>query len=373
MQKAAGLDLFVPFPATSNPAKKASAKFTCNICYDELDNTPSNGFGLGCNHFFCTSCFKYYLSNLVKEGPHCVTAHCPEHKCKQAVTKAVFKHFLSPADWETYTRYVSRRFIECTKTLRYCPAPNCEKVAVSSGCNNICCECHFQYCFGCGEEEHVPASCEQVSQWNIKCNSDGESAKWIFANTKKCPKCCTRIEKNQGCNHMTCRQCKHEFCWICMGNWIGHSTCNKFTSEAASSEQSAIQRAKAELDRYLHFYKRYQAHDMSLRFAAKDRQTAESRMKERQAKKSDAWIDVQFIQEAVEQVIACRRVLKYSYVVGYYLPDNSPEKQLFDRHQEMLEEEEFFQRSLSLGSHHCPLQMINKRSRSHVDCIPHRS
>ncbi len=42
-------------------------------------------------------------------------------------------------------------------------------------------------------------------------------ANWILANTRKCPNCNTRIEKNQGCNHMTCRLCKHEFCWTCMG------------------------------------------------------------------------------------------------------------------------------------------------------------
>ena len=45
-------------------------------------------------------------------------------------------------------------------------------------------------------------------------------ANWILANTRKCPNCNTRIEKNQGCNHMTCRLCKHEFCWTCMGEML---------------------------------------------------------------------------------------------------------------------------------------------------------
>jgi hypothetical protein len=37
------------------------------------------------------------------------------------------------------------------------------------------------------------------------------------------------------------------------------------------------------------------------------------------------------------KVIDCRRVLKYTYVLGFFLRDLSAEKQLFEHHQEMLE------------------------------------
>ena len=31
----------------------------------------------------------------------------------------------------------------------------------------------------------------------------------------RCPKCKTIVEKLGGCEHMTCKRCKYEWCWIC--------------------------------------------------------------------------------------------------------------------------------------------------------------
>merc|ERR550514_1353158 len=42
-------------------------------------------------------------------------------------------------------------------------------------------------------------------------------------NTKPCPRCQSPIEKNDGCDHMTCRRgaggCGHEFCWLCLADY----------------------------------------------------------------------------------------------------------------------------------------------------------
>jgi IBR domain, a half RING-finger domain len=70
------------------------------------------------------------------------------------------------------------------------------------------------------------------------------NALWVAANTKKCPRCSAAIEKDEGCNHMSCRKCRHEFCWICMQDWTLHSNttggyfqCNRFDASAAKSER----------------------------------------------------------------------------------------------------------------------------------------
>jgi hypothetical protein len=42
------------------------------------------------------------------------------------------------------------------------------------------------------------------------------SIEWLAANSKACPSCHANIQHFSGCSHMTCRQCKHQFCWICL-------------------------------------------------------------------------------------------------------------------------------------------------------------
>ena len=38
---------------------------------------------------------------------------------------------------------------------------------------------------------------------------------WMVTHTKRCPNCHVQIEKNSGCEHMTCRNCGYYFCWVC--------------------------------------------------------------------------------------------------------------------------------------------------------------
>ncbi|KPM44312.1 hypothetical protein AK830_g2230 [Neonectria ditissima] len=46
-----------------------------------------------------------------------------------------------------------------------------------------------------------------------------QSEATVNSTTKPCPGCGWAIEKNDGCSHMTCIQCKFEFCWSCYNKW----------------------------------------------------------------------------------------------------------------------------------------------------------
>jgi len=129
---------------------------------------------------------------------------------------------------------------------------------------------------------------------------------------------------------MTCRKCKHEFCWICFGNWSGHSTCNKFVEDDSKSMD------RTALERYLHYFHRYNSHEQSKKFEQTLREAAVTKMVSIQNTDKNRWIDVQYIDVATEQLIECRRTLKYTYVFAFYMLV-SPQKNLFEYLQAELE------------------------------------
>lgn len=132
-----------------------------------------------------------------------------------------------------------------------------------------------------------------------------------------------------------------------MGDWHDHGAntggyykCNKYdANNSGADDMSDAARAKRELDRYLHYYKRYHAHAEAQKFAKKQLKETEARMVLLQESSENAkWSDVEFLKTANEQLVECRRVLKYTYVFAYYMnPSAQMQKERFEHHQEMLE------------------------------------
>ena len=340
--------------ARCNPiAPKKKSTRTCKICYDD----EFSMIAMPCGHEFCTGCWKDFVDNAVSEGTSCIWKTCPEPDCSEVMTE-IEVQIAAPNLLPKFESYQLRSFVESNTLARWCPGPGCERIACASSTlameqeNYVahCESCEISFCVRCGEENHSPSNCRDLARWNEKCSDESETTNWILANTKACPKCSSRIEKNQGCNHMTCRKCRHEFCWVCMKDWKGHYKCNEFVTENNA-------KAKHELERYLHYYKRYHVHTEAQAFAEKQLKAWEDRICSLQ-KAGNAKCDLEFLKTANEQLIECRRVLKYSYAFAYYLTDESKkmQKECFEYHQEMLER---FTENLSELSEK-PLEEINR-------------
>jgi ariadne-1 len=334
-------------PDTANGANDDSIPL-CEICYDTICST-ANGFQLGCRHLFCRDCYSGHMCAKISDGPACIGMTCPTSRCNQWIPYRAVKALLGISHPELILRYeqfLVSTFVGKTQYFRYCPGKNCGRVAIGSGVSKIHCNCGLDYCFHCGEEAHEPCSCEQLRQWNLKGNDENENLKWILANTQRCPNitCNYPIEKNKGCNHMTCSQCRYEFCWICSGDWKKHGgsfyECNIYKEDVKGEGENERDRARKESNRYLHYFKRYQMHQDHLKHARSLLETAMKTYEDYLESSATICLDPsdRFLIDTCQQLIEFRRVLMHTYIMGFYLKDDSSDKALFEHQQALLEE-----------------------------------
>lgn len=239
--------------------------------------------------------------------------------------------------------------------MKPCPFPGCPSISHVERITRTepitCAACSFTYCFRCNDHsigDHQPATCAMTEAWIAKATDQAETVTWLMANTKNCPKCRSAIEKNGGCMHMTCRKtaggCGHEFCWLCRGPWSEHGSatggyysCNKYDASSAKKEDLKSADLKTEMEHYMFYYHRYDAHQKAKKIA----QGQLAKCSERElalAKTMDIHsTDTKFLYETAETLIHCRQVLEYSYVFGFNLPKTSRERALFEHLQEDLE------------------------------------
>nr|CAH8872564.1 unnamed protein product [Trichobilharzia regenti] len=348
-------------PETSNHTKTNEKKteMFCDICY--LPATPSQMYGLSCAHYFCLSCWQRYLKIKIMEESQIDRIYCPSTSCRVLVEdEIVFQMITDQNVRKHFHKLISNSFVCHNRSLTWCPGVNCGHAVRCFGprepyqitCTN-CAEC---FCFACGQPWHDPVRCEQLKTWIKKLENDSGTLGWIAANTKECPKCHATIEKNGGCNHMTCRNvdCKHEFCWMCLDRWEPHGsrwyTCNRYDDSAAKLAREAQASSRLSLDRYLFYSNRYLNHMQSLRFEARLYETVQSKMESMQAH-GTSWIDVKFFRKLVEILCRCRRTLMYTYAFAYFLKKNN-HSLIFESNQSDLEQSteqlsEYLDRDLS--------------------------
>ncbi|XP_067908215.1 E3 ubiquitin-protein ligase ARIH2 isoform X2 [Heterodontus francisci] len=304
-----------------------------------------NLLSLPCHHPFCRSCWEQHSTVLVKDGIG-VGISCMAQDCLLRTPEDFAFPLISNEELrEKYRRYLFRDYVESHYQLQLCPGADCPmviQVQEPKARRVQCSRCNEVFCFKCRQMYHAPTDCTTIKKWLTKCADDSETANYISAHTKDCPKCNICIEKNGGCNHMQCSKCKHDFCWMCLGDWKTHGSeyyeCSRYKENPDIVNQSQQAQAREALKKYLFYFERWENHNKSLQLEAQTYQRIQEKIQERVMNNLGTWIDWQYLQNAAKLLAKCRYTLQYTYPYAYYM-ESGPRKKLFEYQQAQLEAE----------------------------------
>lgn len=252
--------------------------YQCPICFETQSSLKCSSFfvfKMSCGHSACIDCYREYVQEKVLSGVS-TQIRCLEINCNFPISQDIVIYFFGHSTYRTnmpnssqssdkskilerYDILLNKEFVSQVKNMKYCPEPDCQfaiqnlSPVYKDSCTSstVLCKCGKLFCFKCGKDDHMPATCNMAEFWNqiyakYKTGHDTfreliESERWIQHFTEKCPKCQSPIEKNGGCNQISCQKCKHLFCWICKADWANqHYQCSAGSMSTPVSENRDV-------------------------------------------------------------------------------------------------------------------------------------
>ncbi|KAM7174752.1 ankyrin repeat and IBR domain-containing protein 1 isoform 4-T7 [Macrochelys suwanniensis] len=311
----------------------------CDICMCNI-SIFEDPVDMPCGHEFCRSCWEAFLNLKIQEGE----AHnifCPAYDCFQLVPVEIIESVVSREMDKRYLLFDIKAFVENNPAIKWCPIRACERAVrlTRQGSNTagsdtlnfpllrapaVDCGKGHLFCWECLGEAHEPCDCQTWKNWLQKISEmkpeelvgvseayeDAANCLWLLTNSKPCANCKSPIQKNEGCNHMQCAKAEKKH------------------------------RRYQELDRFMHYYTRFKNHELSYQLEQRLLKTAKEKMEQLSRALSGTeggCPDTTFIEDAVQELLKTRRILKCSYPYGFFLEPKSTKKEIFELMQTDLE------------------------------------
>ncbi|KAL4178831.1 hypothetical protein AMTRI_Chr13g84130 [Amborella trichopoda] len=215
-------------------ARSSSSGFFCGICMDHKTHEETF-LNQGCSHRYCNECMEMHIAAKLRENFAIIG--CPSPRCKQVLDSESCRSFIPDRIFERWEGALSEAAI-LGINKSFCPFMDCSGILeIDEGIltqirESECPYCRRLFCANCRVPWHSGLDCDEFQR--LRGNEEGkndiihneilftklaEGNKW-----KKCPNCKYYVEKQAGCNHLTCR-CKSEFCYLCGSQWNANHTC----------------------------------------------------------------------------------------------------------------------------------------------------
>ncbi|KAL2045042.1 hypothetical protein N7G274_002817 [Stereocaulon virgatum] len=168
-----------------------------------------------CKHWYCRGCLAGAFRNAYNSKPK-----KPFRCCQSDISVDLVMRELGAVFVRDYKAFELER---STANPLYCSNKGCADFlppADIHGDNGTCRKCRRQTCRHCRSRAHPGKLCSkdmETEKVKVLANKQG----W-----KACPGCSHMIMRNEGCLHMTCSQCRTEFCYNC-GSKNCRGTCRR--------------------------------------------------------------------------------------------------------------------------------------------------
>ena len=198
-----------PISSRARAVRELSQTSCCGICLESVDE--ENFYSLACGHNFCYYCVKDYLRLEIEEG-RVGRLVCPELKCVCEFTEFTLRLLLTDYLLAKYRRFRRNWEVSTNPCEMWCISPNCDNVLpiFESTPQVYCDKCRVEFCAKCRVAWHEEKTCQEYFDTSYEEWRKGK-------NVQDCPNpnCRARIEKESGCDHITCVVCEFEWCWLC--------------------------------------------------------------------------------------------------------------------------------------------------------------
>ncbi|XP_061884571.1 E3 ubiquitin-protein ligase RNF14-like [Entelurus aequoreus] len=239
-----------------------STVFDCSVCF--LSYLGSECVRIQeCGHVFCQACLAEFCKLRITEG-NVLGVTCAQAGCTAFPTPDQVESLVGEELFRRYDRLLLQSTLDCMADVIYCPRTACGSPVILEEASRLalCSVCGFAFCVTCKKTYHGRDDCRvrgkpqtddsqqddadlpqsvvgMAALWDDYTSGskqrkrllesrygrrsilghleDSLSEDWITSNSKQCPYCFCKIQKDKGCNVMRCAKCQQSFCWACLG------------------------------------------------------------------------------------------------------------------------------------------------------------
>ncbi|KAF8159585.1 hypothetical protein B0H34DRAFT_410059 [Crassisporium funariophilum] len=207
------------YPRRALERQSPDLEVFCGICGEQIP-APENIRMPGCEHDFCRDCLRSHTQTKIRERrypvicPMCTidprTSNDPSHIDEPIIVELGVSQSQEDIllELQMASHAVAVKCPGCRQTMNVARDDYFDQ-------NILLCplsECFHRWCKGCGKSLSNPSEAH-------RCSSKKLDRLMRKQGWKYCPGCKTPIERQDGCDHMTCRApgCQVHFCYRCGG------------------------------------------------------------------------------------------------------------------------------------------------------------